>query len=80
MDQVAELFQRPRTILKILYFSGDDQFFQNSPGIKFFMIELENFFIYWPGRHNLISTVDNNGVHLTGALWQGFSLFEIIKI
>ena len=35
MSQVAELFRRPRTMLKKLYFSGDHQFFQKSPGIKF---------------------------------------------
>ena len=35
MIQVAELFRRPRTMLKILYFSGDQKFFQKSPGINF---------------------------------------------
>ena len=33
MNQVAELFPRPRSILKIL--CGDHQFFQKSQGIKF---------------------------------------------
>ena len=36
MSRTAELFWRPRTILKILYFSGDYQFFQKSLEIKFF--------------------------------------------
>ena len=35
MSQLAELFQRPRTMLKIFYFSVDHQFFQKSLGIKF---------------------------------------------
>ena len=35
MNQGAELFRRPRTMLKIFYFSGDNQIFQKSPGIKF---------------------------------------------
>ena len=33
-SQVAELIQKPRTLLKILYFSGDHQLFKTSPGIK----------------------------------------------
>ena len=35
MSQVVELFGRPSTILKMPYFSGDHQFFQKSPGVKF---------------------------------------------
>ena len=35
MSQVTKLFRRPRTMLKILYFSQDHQFVQKSPGIKF---------------------------------------------
>ena len=35
MCQVAELIQRPKTMLKILYFSKEQQFFQKFPGIKF---------------------------------------------
>ena len=35
MSQVAELFRRPRTMLKIHYFSGYQKFFPKSPGIKF---------------------------------------------
>ena len=35
MRQVAELFQRPRTMLKILYFSGDHHFFQKWQRINF---------------------------------------------
>ena len=54
MSQIAELFRRPRTMLKIFYFSGDHQFFQKLLGIKFFfMTGVENVFIYWQGRHNL---------------------------
>ena len=33
--QIAVLFQRPRTMLKILYFSWDRQFLQKSPETKF---------------------------------------------
>ena len=53
MDQVSELFRRPRTMLKIQSFSGDHKFFQKSPQIISSMIRVANFFIYWPGRHNL---------------------------
>ena len=35
MSQVAEVFRRPRTMLKIFYSSGDHQLFQKSLGIKF---------------------------------------------
>lgn len=45
MSEVIELFQRPRIMLKILYFSEDHQFFQNSQEIKFFMAGVENVFI-----------------------------------
>ena len=34
-SHVVELFQRPRTMLKILYFSWDHQFFKKSLWIKF---------------------------------------------
>ena len=44
---------RPRTILKILYFSGGYQFFQILPGIKSLYDRVENLFIHWSGRHNL---------------------------
>ena len=35
MSHVAELFRRPGTMLEIFYFSGDNQFFQKVPRIKF---------------------------------------------
>ena len=35
MNQIAELFERPRIMLKILCFSGGHQIFQKSLGIKF---------------------------------------------
>ena len=44
---------RPRAILKIHYFSGGQQVFQISPGIKSLNDRVKNLFIYWPGRHNL---------------------------
>ena len=53
MGQVSELFRRPRTMLKILSFSGDHKFFQKSRQIIPSMIRVANFLIYWPGRHNL---------------------------
>ena len=43
MSQVVEFFRRPRTMLKILYFSGDHQFFQNPPGINFLMTGIAPF-------------------------------------
>ena len=35
MSEVAGLFEKPRTMVKIFYFSGDHQFFQKLLGIKF---------------------------------------------
>ena len=35
MNQFAKLFRRPKTMLKILYLSGNHKFFQKLPGIKF---------------------------------------------
>ena len=35
MSQVRELFRKPRTVLKILYFSGIQEIFLKLPGIKF---------------------------------------------
>ena len=43
---------RPRTMLKILYFSGSHQSFEISLGIKSLYDRVEKLFIYWPGRHN----------------------------
>ena len=34
MSQVVELFRRPRTMLKMLYFTGDNQFFKKLPEIN----------------------------------------------
>ena len=53
MSQVAELFRRPRTMLKMPYFSGDHQFFQKSLGINFLYDRARELSIYWSGRHNL---------------------------
>ena len=52
-SQVAELVQRPTIMLKILYFSWGNQFFQISPGISLFMTKVGSFFVYYSGRHNL---------------------------
>ena len=47
MRQVAELFRRPRAMLKILYFSGDHHFFQKSPRINFLYHRGRELSIYW---------------------------------
>ena len=49
----AELVWRPRTMLKILYFSGGYQFFKISPGIKFIFYWDRKRITYWLGRHIL---------------------------
>ena len=51
-SQVAELVQRSRTMLEILYFSGGHQIFQTSPGVKC-LYGRGRKLIYWLGRHNL---------------------------
>ena len=55
-------------ILKILYFSGDQQFFQKSPGYIFFMIGVENFSFIGRGgtiwdRGDSSSKIINRGGH-----------------
>ena len=62
LNKVVELFRRPSTMLEILYFNSDRQFFRKSPGIKFFY----DFFIYWLGRHNL-----RPGRHFQQNYWLG---------
>ena len=73
MSHVAELFRRPGTMLETFYFSGDNQFFQKVPRIKF---------LYGRGRELLhllagetisakLSIREAIGVHLNGALGQG---------
>ena len=47
MSQVAELFRRPTTMLKTLYFSGNHHFYQKPPRRNFIRTGIENFFIYW---------------------------------
>ena len=53
MSQVSEWFWRPKTMLKILYFSGDNQFLPKLPGIMFLYDWVKRIFIYCPGRHFL---------------------------
>ena len=73
MSHVAELFRRPGTMLEIFYFSGDNQFFQKVPKIKF---------LYGRGREllhlltgetisGILSIGEATGVHLNGAIGQG---------
>ena len=62
LNKVVELFRRPSTMLEILYFNSDRQFFRKSPGIKFFY----DFFFYWLGRHNL-----RPGRHFQQNYWPG---------
>ena len=49
-SQVVELVRWPRILIKISNLSGDQHFFQNSPGIKSHYDRVENFSIYLPGR------------------------------
>ena len=49
----AELFWRPRAILNILCFSGDNQSLQTAPWIMVLYDRVEKFSIHWSGSHNL---------------------------
>ena len=79
MNQVAELFRRPTTMLEILYFSGDHQLFQKSPGIKilydqgrepFHLLAGEAEFETGEGFSVKLSIAEATGAYLTGALGQ----------
>ena len=79
-SQIAELFQRPRTMLKILYFSWERQFLQKSPGKKFLhdrgrklfhLLAGEEQFVTEEARSVNLSTGKVTGAHLTGVLGQG---------
>ena len=50
MSHVAVLFGRPRTILKVLFFSGHQQFFQKSLGINFLYDRVLVFLFIGGGR------------------------------
>ena len=52
-SEVVELARRLMTIMKILEFSGDQQFLRNHRGLSIYMTVVEDFFIYWLERHNL---------------------------
>ena len=52
-SQVAELVQRPSTLLKILCFSETNNFPKYYWEKSFFMTGLENLFIYWQRSYNL---------------------------
>ena len=82
MSQIAELFRRPRTMLKILDFSGDRQLFQKSQGIKFLDKRDRKFFHLLVGetkfeteeaRSAKLSTGEVTGAHIAGELGQGVS-------
>ena len=53
LEPSCRISPEPRTMLKILYFSGGHQFSQISLRIKFLYDRVENLFIYWLGKHNL---------------------------
>ena len=70
-NQFAKLFWRPRAMLKIL---GTTNFSKIHRGKSFFMTGIENFLIYWPGRHNLskggtFRKIMNLGSHRGTAHW-----------
>ena len=75
-NQVAELVGRPRTMLKIFYFSRSHQFFQTSPRIKSLYVRGRKLIHLLAGEAtsgNLL-TVEATGVHLTRALGQGLNM------
>ena len=49
LEPSCRISPEPRTMLKILYFSGGHQFSQISLGIKFLYDRVENLFIDWGG-------------------------------
>ena len=76
----VELVRWPRILIKILYFTGDQHFFQKSPGIKSHYDWVEKLFhlFTWEGYFGNEETVSGNlltgeatGAYLTGALGQG---------
>ena len=78
-SQFAELVRRPKTY-DLLYFSGDHQFFQNSPVIKslyhwgrkrFSSLATEASFRTGEAISAELSTGEATGAHVTGALEQG---------
>ena len=52
-SQVAEPARTLRIMIEILKFIGNQQFPKNHWGCSLYMTGVENFFIYWPGRHNM---------------------------
>ena len=50
--QVAKLVRRSKTMLKLLYVSENNQFFQHSSGIKICYDRFRKLYL-WMGRHNL---------------------------
>ena len=79
-SQVVELFRRLRTMLKILYFSGDHQFFQKLRRVKFLydrgtelyhLLAGQALFETGEALSAKLSTEKATGAHLTGALAQG---------
>ena len=50
--QVAKLVRRTKTMLKLLYVSENNQFFQHSSGIKICYDRFRKLYL-WMGRHNL---------------------------
>ena len=52
-SQITKLVGRLKTY-HLLYFSGDNQFLQNSPGKKSLYYRSRKCFIHWPGSCNLV--------------------------
>ena len=75
MNQVAELFRRPRTMLNMLYFSGDHHFFQKSHGdnISLWPVQKKFSFIGRGGkiwyRGGNISKIINQESHRDASTW-----------
>ena len=67
LSHIVELFQRPRTMLKILYFSGDQHSFQNSLGINFLMTGVATF--SYTGRGGTFSKIIKRAGHQGASHW-----------
>ena len=74
MSQVRQLFQKPRTVLKILYFSGIQEIFQKLPGIKFLHDQEGELFHLLTvhmilDRGGAFSKIINRGTHWGSSHW-----------
>ena len=89
MRPAPELFQRPRTMLKILYFSEDYELFQKSQGIKFLydqgrelfhLLAAEAQFETGEAVSAKLLTGEATGVQLNGALRQSVRKYLLFAL